>query len=296
MSVETNLAGEDKIGGFRFVRVLHPGATSVVMEVVQESTGRRFAMKQLNPIRAQDPAERRLFEFEAKLGMELRHPNLVHVHEYFKDRDQPYFVMDLFPAYHLKLPIARPSVYPMPVAQLHRIMEQAAGALAFMHEKGWVHRDVKPENILVNKSGEVKVIDYALAMRPYGAFKKLFVRKAPVQGTRSYMSPEQIRGIPPTPSADIYSLGVTYYELACSRPPFRANSDNELLNKHIKEKPLPLTAHNKEITAEFNDLVLMMLEKRPDKRPESLREFLSKFARVRIYKTDPDPSAPRVDY
>ncbi len=293
MSVETNLAGEDKIGGFRFVRVLHPGATSVVMEVVQESTGRRFAMKQLNPTRAEIASERRLFEFEAKLGMDLRHPNLVHVHEYFKGRDAPYFVMDLFPAYHLKLPIARPSVYPMPVAQLHRIIEQAAAGLAFMHEKGWVHRDVKPENILVNKSGEVKVIDYALAMKPFGPFKKLFVKKAPVQGTRSYMSPEQIRGLPPTPSADIYSFGITCYELACGRPPFRANSDNELLNKHIREKPLPLAAVNKDITQEFSDLVLKMIEKKPANRPESLREFLSKFARIRIYKTDPDPSAPR---
>ena len=72
--------------------------------------------------------------------------------------------MDLFSGYHLKLPIARPSVYPMPKAQLHRILEQAARALAYMHDKGWTHRDVKPENILVNKTGEVRVIDYALAL------------------------------------------------------------------------------------------------------------------------------------
>ena len=294
MSVETNLAGEDKIGGFRFIRMIHPGATSVVMEVVQDSTGRRFAMKQLIASRAEESSERRLFEFEAKLGMELRHPNLVHVVEYFKDREQPYFIMDYFPAYHLKLPIAKPSAFPMPVAQLHRIMEQAAQALAYMHEKGWVHRDVKPENILVNKSGEVKVIDYALAMKPYGPFKKLFVKKAPVQGTRSYMSPEQIYGLPPTPAADIYSMGITCYELACGRPPFRANSENELLNKHIREKPVPLTSHNKTITPEFNDLILKMIEKKPTCRPESFREFLSKFARVKIYNTDADPSAQRV--
>ena len=68
--------------------------------------------------------------------------------------------MDLFTGYHLKLPIARPSVYPMPVAQLHRIITQAARALAYMHEKDWIHRDVKPENILVNKAGEVRLIDW----------------------------------------------------------------------------------------------------------------------------------------
>ncbi len=282
---------DDKIGGFRFVRTIHPGATSMVLEVVQDSTGKRFALKQLNPSRAEDPAERKLFEFEAKLGMDFRHPNLVRVHEYFKDKHQPYFVMDLFPSYHMKLPIARPSVYPMPVAQLHRIIDQAGQGLVYMHEKGWVHRDVKPENILVNKSGEVRLVDYALAMKPYGGLKKLFKKKAPVQGTHSYMSPEQIRGQPPTPAADIYSMGVTCYELACGRPPFRANSMTELLHKHISEKPLPLTAYNKAVTPEFNDLVLKMISKKAGDRPASLRELLSKFSRIRIYQTDPDPSA-----
>ena len=261
------------------------------MEVVQDSTGKRFALKQLNPSRAEEPAERRLFEFEATLGKDLRHPNLVRVHEYFKDRIQPYFVMDLFPSIHMKLPIARPSVYPMPYTQLSRIMDQSAQALTYLHEKGWVHRDVKPENILANKSGEVRVIDYALALRPYTGFKKLFTKKAPVQGTPSYMSPEQIRGLPPEPSADIYSFGVTCYELACGRPPFRANSQTELLNKHLKEKPLPLTAVNKDITQEFSDLILKMIAKHPKDRLESLREFSSKLSRTKIYKTEVDPSA-----
>jgi serine/threonine protein kinase len=293
MAAEANVAGDDKIGGFRFVRTIHPGATSVVLEVVQESTGKRFALKQLNPSRAEEPSERRLFEFEAKLGMELRHPNLIRVHEYIRDPVQPYFIMDLFPSYHLKLPIARPSVYPMPVAQLHRIMEQSASALAYMHDKAWVHRDIKPENILVNKTGEVRLIDYALAMKPYTGLKKLFKKKAPVQGTPSYMSPEQIRGEPPTLSADIYSFGITCYELACGRPPFRADSQTALLSKHLKERPTPLTAYNKEITSEYNDLILQMIMKKPADRLASLHEFLSKFARVRIYKTDPMPSSGR---
>ena len=81
-------------------------------------------------------SEHRAFEREAKIGMDLCHPNLVRVHEYVKDPRQPFFVMDHFAGYHLKLPIARPSVYPMPKTQLHRIMEQAALGLAYMHDEG----------------------------------------------------------------------------------------------------------------------------------------------------------------
>jgi serine/threonine protein kinase len=289
MSAETNIASEDRIGGFRYVRTIHPGATSVVIEVVQESSGKRFALKQLLASRGDEASERKAFHFEAKLGMIFFHPNLIRVHEYFRDPVQPYFIMDLFPAFHLKLPIARPSVYPMPVRQLHRIIEQAASALEHMHEKGWVHRDVKPENILVNKTGEVRVIDYALAMRPFSALKKLLGAKAPRQGTPSYMSPEQIRCEPPTPSADIYSFGITCYELTCGRPPFRGNSQSELLHKHLGERPIPLNTQKKEITPEFSDLVMRMIQKKPADRPADFREFLNQFARVRIYKDDPPP-------
>jgi serine/threonine protein kinase len=265
----------------------------MVMEVVQDASQKRFALKQLLASRAEDRDERKVFDHEAKVGMEMRHPNLVRVHEYNRDPTQPYFVMDYFPGYHLKLPIARPSVYPMPKAQLHRILEQAATALAYMHDRGYAHRDVKPENILANKSGEVRVIDYALAQKPISGLRKLFGGKVARQGTPSYIAPEQIRCESPSPLADIYSYGITCYELACGRPPFRANSLQELLNKHLQERPLTLTTHNKLVTQEFNDLILKMLMKRPTDRLASLHEFLTRFRSIRIYQDDPalGPSA-----
>jgi eukaryotic-like serine/threonine-protein kinase len=285
--------GDDRIGSYKYVRTLQMGQNSVIMEVSQEGTGKRFAMKQMLPSKAEDSSERKLFEFEAKLGMELRHPNLIRVHEYVKDKHQPYFVMDFFASITLRMVIGQPLKNALPQGRPHYVLEQTAGALAYIHEKGWTHRDVKPENILVNKGGETRLIDYALAKKIPSGLGKLLAGKPPREGTRSYISPEQILCQPPSPSADIYSFGITCYELACGRQPFRANSPGELLEKHLKEKPVPPTTHNRDITPEFADLVMSMIHKKPSDRLGNLREFMSKFSRVRIYKDDPNPQADR---
>ena len=282
-------AEEDRIGAYRVVRVLHAGVTSIVLEVQDDSTHRRYAVKQLAPSRCDDASERRKFAFEAKLGLELRHPNLIRVFEFVNDREQPYFVMEYFPASNLKLPLVRPNVYPMPRAQLHGIITQAARGLAFMHDRGWIHRDVKPENILASRSGEVRVIDYTITMKARSGLSRFFAGKVPRQGTGTYMAPEQIRCESPAPSADIYSFGVTCYELACGRPPFRADSPQELLSKHIKERPIPLASRNEEVTPEFSNAVMRMLQKSPEDRFASLHEFLAIFRTIRIYRNDPEP-------
>jgi serine/threonine protein kinase len=189
----------------------------------------------------------------------------------------------------------RPKDYPVLKSSLHRILTQAASGLAYMHDKGWIHRDVKPENLMCNKTGEVRVIDYTLTRRPVSGFGKLLGMKTPRQGTKSYMSPEQILCESPAPTADVYSFGITCYELACGRQPFRANSENELLNKHIREAPLPPTAYNKEITKEFADLVMEMIRKKASDRPQTLHEFVSRFAKIRVFQSDP-PIEPKRDF
>ncbi len=289
----TNTTGEERIGDYRYVRTIYPGSTSIVMEVLHEASNRRFAVKQLLSSRSFDASERKAFEFEGRLGMELHHQNLIKVHHYVKDRDQPYFVMDYFPGFQLRLALHKPKDFPVLKNSLHRIICQAASGLAYMHDKNWIHRDVKPENIMCNKTGEVRVIDYTLTRRPISGLGKLMGVRVPRQGTKSYMSPEQIRRESPAPTADIYSFGITCYELACGRQPFRANSENELLNKHIREAPVPPTVFNKEITKEYADLVMEMIRKKPADRPQDLHQVLSRFSRIRVFQGDPAPQHSR---
>jgi len=293
VATDTNLLDDDRIGGYRFIRMVHAGQNTTVMEVLQESTGRRFVMKQLLASRTGSASERKAFDHEAKLGLTLRHPNLIQVHDYVRSRDQPYFVMDYFPSVHLGLVVAKPDKYGLAPGIMHSVIRQAGAGLAYLHDRKWVHRDIKPANIIVSKGGDARLIDYALAMRPFSVFHKLLKIKPPRQGTYSYMSPEQIRCEPPEFAADIYSFGITCYELACGRQPFRANSPTELLGKHLREQPSPPTVHNKKITPEFSDLVMSMLRKRPADRLGSMHELLSRFSRIRIFAGDPDPQADR---
>ena len=167
--------------------------------------------------------------------------------------------MEFFPAGNLKLRIMHKK-WDFIKEKAHDIFKQAATALAYMNASGWVHRDVKPDNIIVNSAGEVRLIDFALAEKVSkgGMFRK---RKGRTAGTRSYMSPEQVRGEGLDGRADIYSFGATMYEVITGRPPFRANSPTELLNKQITEKPLSPRSINPEVTEECAALVLRMLAK-----------------------------------
>ena len=287
--MSANAVGEDRIGDYKVVRAIYLGATSVVFEV-NDPSGRKLALKQLLESRSDDAAERREFEREAKLGLELKHPYLIRYHQYVRDKHQPYFVMDFFSGHHLRLPIAKPKDYPIAPGALHLLLTRSASALAYMHDRGWIHRDVKPENIMMNRSLEVRVIDYTLTRRPISGLAKLLGGKPKCQGTPSYMSPEQINRESPSVAADVYSFGITCYELACGRPPFRANSQGDLLRKQREESPLPPTTHNPSITPEFADLVLSMIKKRPADRLPDLHEFLARMRRTRVYRDDPPPS------
>ena len=165
MATGTQTSGEDRIGNYRIIRVLQMGQNSMILEVAQEGSGKRFALKELLSSRGDDPAERKALVFEAKLGQEFTHPSLIRVHELVNDKRQPYFVMDYFPGMTLRLVVGKPQDYALPPGRPHMVLRQTAEALAYMHDKGWTHRDVKPENILLNRSGEVRVIDYALAKK-----------------------------------------------------------------------------------------------------------------------------------
>src|SRR5437763_1281175 len=250
------------------------GQTSQVWEVVELASGRHFAMKLLLPEKAADRVHRGFLVHEARVGRELAHPNIIKIVAVDLNPKNPYFVMEYFPAGNLKMRLMR-NEDAFLHEKLHDIFKQWATALAFMNAKGWVHRDVKPDNVLVNSAGELRLIDFALAQKIVTSFwGRLFFRKRKAQGTRSYMSPEQIRGLPLDARADIYSFGASAYEMVTGRPPFRGSSSQDLLTKQIAEKPLTPRQIDPNISEEFAGLVLRMLAKKKDERPRDFHEVL----------------------
>jgi serine/threonine protein kinase len=281
---------DEVIGGYRLQNLMMTGQTSQVWEVVELSSHRHFAMKLLLPEKVSHGEHRRMLLHEARVGQKLAHSNIIRILHVSENSKNPYFVMEFFPAGSLKVRLLRKQLEFIR-ERAHSILRQAATGLAYMNSKGWVHRDVKPDNMLVNGAGELRLIDFALAQRIQkpSFFARLFRRKGLVQGTRSYMSPEQIRGEFLDTRADIYSYGASVYELLTGRPPFRASSNQELLTKHITEKPASPQQHNPEVTDELAALVLRMLAKKREDRPRDFHEIIMALRSIRVYKGDPAP-------
>src|SRR5208282_6006808 len=252
---------------YRLLTHLMTGQTTQVWEAVESSSGRHFAIKMLLPEKVQNGELRGMLFHEAEVGQQLAHANIIRIVKVVKEPNHAYFVMEYFPSGSLRLRLQQKQL-DFVKEHAHSIFKQAATGLAFMNAKGWVHRDIKPDNLLVNSAGELRIIDFAIAERmATGFMARLFHKKRKAQGTRSYMSPEQIRGQMLDARADVYSFGASAYEVVAGRPPFRGSSSQDLLSKHITEKPVSPQLHNPDVTDEFASLILRMLAKKRDERP-----------------------------
>ncbi len=282
---------EDVIGGYKLVKCMMTGQSSQVWEVVEVTSHRHFAMKLLLPEKAKTREHRRLLMHEAAVGRELSHPNVIRIQAIGDEAEYCYYVMEYFPSGSLNTRL-KLKQYDFIKERAHSIFKQAAIGMAYMNASGWVHRDVKPDNLLVNSAGEVRIIDFALAQRiqTAGMFTRIMRAmrgRQSVQGTKSYISPEQIRGQPLDGRADIYSFGATCFEICTYRPPFRGATSQELLQKHIIEKAPSPQLFNPDVTDECADLILRMLNKKPDDRPQTFHDVLKSLNTLRVYKSDP---------
>lgn len=217
----------ERLGDFRIVREIGAGGMGIVYEAVQESLGRNVALKVLPPQMLLDERRVRRFEQEARLAAQLHHTNIVPVFGVGHDEGLHYYVMQRIDGEGLDAAIIKQKggkFAPQKVAEIGRA---AALALQSAHRQGVLHRDVKPANILLDQSEHVWITDFGLAqaLEADGV-----TTQAHVAGTLRYMPPERFHGIS-NARGDVYSLGVTLFELACGRTPFRGTSSVELMQQ-----------------------------------------------------------------
>jgi predicted Ser/Thr protein kinase len=238
-----SLQSGTRFGPYEILAPLGSGAMGEVYRARDSRLGREAAIKVLPPAFAADPESLRRFEKEARAASALNHPNIVTVYDVGFEKNDSYIAMELIEGRNLR---ELSSGGPLPLAKLLDVSGQVADGLAAAHARGLVHRDLKPQNVLVTKEGRVKILDFGLAKQgqppieglegPAGAEPSLTTPGA-IVGTVGYMSPEQARGEAADYRSDQFSLGVILYELATGKKAFDRGSAIETLSAILRDEP-----------------------------------------------------------
>ncbi len=278
-----------QIGEFRFLRRLGRGAMAEVYLAEQRPLTRWVAVKILKPELANNPIYLKRFEREAQAAASLVHANIVQIHEVGHVEGLHYIVQEYVQGLNLSDWLARNGPPKLSVAL--GIMRQVAAALCKAAEEGVVHRDIKPENILLTTAGEVKVADFGLARIARETNATDLTQIGITMGTPLYMSPEQVEGKPLDCRSDLYSFGVTCYQMLAGCTPFVGDTALAVAVQHMRKAPPPLEDRRPDLPAALCRVVHLMLAKDPQRRWQSPRELLRELYRIHLEYCPHDSSA-----
>ena len=231
---------------------------------------RRVALKILRRDFSDNQEFQNRFRAEARASARLSHPNIVTTYDFGYDADRLYIVFELVQGQDLKSILAEQA--PLPINQAMDYLRQAGKGLGYAHENGIVHCDVKTQNMLVSDLGILKITDFGIARAMDSISRD--ERYDVVWGSPYYLSPEQARGLPPSPATDVYSLGVIAYEMLAGKLPFEAEDSIELARKHREDSPIPPKKVNPAISEDLNAFILKSLSKKPEDRFSNGNSFV----------------------
>jgi len=264
----TDLVGQ-RLGPYTLERLLGQGGFAWAF-VGREADGTPVAIKVLKPRYAGDPQFESRFRNESETAAKLEHPNIIRIRSVTKTGEHVYFTMDLC-ADSLGARIAREG--PLPETDIMRLARDIAAALAFAHNQGVIHRDLKPDNVLIRSDGGAVLTDFGIARAVSGYVASTGVNMT--IGTPQYLSPEQAQGRPLDQRVDFYALGVTLYKAATGEVPFTATDWFELARMHVEDTPPSLRKKRPELSKRFERVVMKCLAKHADDRYTSAGELLA---------------------
>ncbi len=262
---------------YRVIEALGSGGMADVCLARDTVLDRDVALKIMAPHCAGDEAFIERFRREARSAAALSHPNIVPVYDHGQTEDGEYYIaMEYLPGGTLKERIEARGKLDARISV--EVAIEVAEALEDAHEHGLVHRDIKPQNVLVTGRGDVKVADFGIAR---SASSNTLSETGTVLGTASYMSPEQAMGERATPGSDLYSLGIVLYEMLTGEPPFVADNPISVSTMHVNEPPVPPKTMNPDVPEGTNALVMRLLAKNPADRHADAAELIEDLERVR---------------
>ena len=281
------MSDEELIDGtYKLVMCIATGGSSQVWEVIEQASGRHLAMKLLKTDTPEFKENKAALKYESEVLKTLDHPLIIKFEKFSSSRDNTYLTMEHFRAANVKLQI-KANISSVHV-RARRLFEGICQAMSHVHSKGWIHRDVKPDNVLMNKVGEIRLVDFSLSSKEVTGFSKMIGggKLKTIQGTRTYIAPETIRKQAPTFQTDLYSLGILFYEVLTGKTPFQAPTPEELLRKHLSTPPPNASEFNPNVTPEMDRLIARLLKKKPAERHANVDEVLSELKRIKIFKED----------
>jgi serine/threonine-protein kinase len=277
-------------GKYKIIQKVGQGAMGAVYKALHMHFDEIRALKVIATQLSTDKTFVKRFEQEAILARRLQHPSAVRVDDIDETEDgQPFIVMEFIEGKSLRSVMNTEG--PMNPQRVCAIVKQVASALDAANKLGIVHRDIKPGNVMVTPDGHVKVLDFGIARTTDGVN---LTQTASVLGTAPYMSPEQAMGQPADARSDIYSLGCVLYEMLTGKPPFMGDLPAAVLHQHVRVAPKSPRAVNPNVPPALDALVLEMLAKSPDDRPQTAAEVRDRLAGLdsTTAATTPLPPAP----
>ena len=255
-------------GRYRLVSRLGAGGMADVFLVEDQQLGRKVALKLLYHRFAEDPDFVERFRREAQAAAGLQHPNVVGVYDRGSFDDTYYIAMEYLPGQTLKQLIRREA--PLDPVRAIDLTLQILRAARFAHRRGVIHRDLKPQNVIVDDSDHAKVTDFGIAR----AGASDMTETGSIMGTAQYLSPEQAQGHAVSEQSDLYSIGIVLYEMLTGRLPFDAEAAVTIALKHVSESPAPPSSINPGIPPELEQVVLWTLNKDPADRPADADQLM----------------------
>lgn len=275
------------IENYKIMSVLGEGGMGVVYKALDMKLERFVALKILSAQSAGNPQFIERFKREARNQAKLNHPNIVPVYGFTDEDGVLGIVMEYVEGETLEKIVSRKKRLE-PVESLN-IIKQILQGVGYAHSKGFIHRDIKPSNIIISKEGAVKIMDFGISK---SMFDKGITKTGTKIGTILYMSPEQIRAEEPTRQSDIYSIGVTFFEMLIGKTPFDFGTEYEIMEAHLKRNPGRVSGNLDSIPPEIDKIVGKALEKSPVKRYPTCEEFLEDIE-VLLAKVDKHAKAPQ---